>query len=164
MTPTKSRDLPLCDLYSALQLEFVSYFLRSKTYRKDFAESYRQICDRKREKIERISSRNNLPSIFNDLNAKERYLAKFFNESGIPNFTYKDEAIKIKMERWDKHYYFQKGCSVSFQDGDVTLVGQVVHNDKNNSVVSILDESNNPHERHYNNVCRIFSEEFFDFH
>jgi len=159
----KSRDIPLADLYSCLQLEFISYFLRAKTYRRDFAASYRDVCEVKREKIEKISSRNKLPSIFNDEHAKQRYISKFFNESGIPNFTYKDDDIKGKMSCWDKFYYFQRGCSVRFKVNEDVLIGQITRNDKDNCIVSIIDENKETRELHYNNVSRIFSEEFFSF-
>jgi hypothetical protein len=159
----KSRDIPLSELYSNLQLEFISYFMRAKTYRKEFAINYKKVCDVKREKIENISSKNNLPSIFNDSHAKQRYLDKFFNESGIPNFIYKDDLIKAKMGCWDKYYFFQKGCSVKFKDGCEVLIGQINHNDKNSCIVEITDENKAIRELHYNNICRIFSEDFFKF-
>jgi hypothetical protein len=162
-SPKKSRDIPLADLYSNLQLEYISYFLRSKTYRRDFSISYKEVCRVKKEKIDKISSRNNLPSIFNDEDAKKRYLDKFFNETGIPNFTYKDIEIRDKMSCWDKYYYFQRGSSVRFNDNSVVLIGQITKNDKDNSIVSIVDENNTEREFHYNNISRIFSENFFNF-
>lgn len=159
----KSRNIPLSDLYSCLQLEFISYFLRAKTYCKDFAAGYGEICIAKKEKIDKISEKNHLPSIFNDDHVKQRYLDKFFNEYGVPNFTYKDDQIKSKMNCWDRHYFFQKGCSVKFLCNEELLIGQVVHNDKNTCIVTVLDENNVPHDLHYNNISRIFSEDFFSF-
>ena len=118
MTESKSsRDLPLNELYTCLQLEYLSYFMRAKTYCKEFAENYRKVCLVKHEKIDKISSKNNLPSIFNDCHAKQRYLDKFLNEQGIPNFTYKDEEIREKMSCWDRHYFsiifpmFENNCN-----------------------------------------------------
>ena len=160
---TCSRNLPLADLYTALQLEFLSYFIRYKTYRRDFSVSYKQVCDVKREKIEKISSRNNLPSIFNDEHAKQRYMDKFFNESGIPNFTYKDDQIKEKMNCWDKHYFFQRGCSVRFRENEDVLIGQITSNDKDTSIVTLIDENQTPRELHYNNIARIFPDNYFNF-
>lgn len=163
MTEAKSRDLPLSDLYSCLQLEFLSYFMRGKTYCKEFAENYRKVCIVKKEKIDKISSKNNLPSIFNDQHAKQRYLDKFLNPQGIPNFTYKDEDIREKMSCWDRHYFFQKGCSVKFIDGEDVLIGQVIHNDKNSSIVCIMDENKVERELHYNNISRLFPDDYFTF-
>ena len=163
MVIVKSRDLPLSELYSNLQLEYLSYYVRSKTYCKEFVDNYSKICCSKRDKIEKISSKNNLPSIFNDDHAKQRYIDKFLNEQGIPNFTYKDDEIKDRMSCWDRYYFFQKGCSVKFKDGVDVLLGKVINNDKNSSIVYIIDENKTERELHYNNVSRLFPESFFNF-
>lgn len=158
-----SRNIPLTELYSQLQLEYLSYFLRSKIYCKDFAENYKKVCEVKREKIEKISSRNTLPSIFNDILMKERYLEKFLNRTGTPEFTYKDDIIRMKMERWDRNYYFCKGTSIKLTVENYTTLGIVSNNDKNLCILTVRDEFGIDHVVHYNNVCRIFPEDFFTF-
>lgn len=158
-----SRNIPLTELYSQLQLEYLSYFLRSKIYCKDFAENYKNVCQVKKEKIEKMSSRNFLPSIFNDTVTRERYLEKFLNKTGTPEFTYRDEVIRFKMERWDRNYYFCKGTSVKLTVDSYTILGVVLSNDKNLCILTLKDEFGVDHVVHYNNVSRIFPEDYFDF-
>ena len=158
-----SRDIPLSELYSHLQLEYISYFLRSKIYCRDFAENYRNVCGIKKEKIEKIATKNGLPSIFNDICCKERYLSKFFNQWGIPNFTYRDIEIEGKMGCWDRFYYFQRGCSVKFIVDDRVVLGYVTDNDKNTRIVSVLDDQNLSRDLYYDNVSRLFHADFFNF-
>lgn len=158
-----SRDIPLTQLYSQLQLEYLSYFLRSKIYCKDFAENYKKVCDQKKVKIEKISSPNALPSIFNNQDIKERYINEFLNPFGIPSFTYKDEAIEQKMSCWDRWYFFCKGTSVKVLIDDKIILGVVNFNDKTNNILVIEDEFKIKHTVHYNNVTRIFPEGFWNF-
>lgn len=159
----KSRDIPLSELYANLQLEYISYFLRSKVYCKDFAERYKTVCDAKKEKIDRISNRNSLPSIFNDEVEKERYIQMFLNPSGTPNFTYKDETIKAKMGCWDGHYYFFGGVSVKILIAGQVRLGVITHNSRYKKIATVIDEFKNEHVLHYNNITRIFPEDFFTF-
>jgi len=159
----KSRDIPLTQLYSQLQLEYISYFLRSKIYCKDFAENYRTICEAKKLKIDKISSRNTLPSIFNNEETKERYIKEFLNEFGVPSFTYRDAAIDKKMSCWDRWYYFCKGTSVKLSNDNSTVLGIVNHNDKTQCILNVIDEFKNEHTVHYNNVTRLFPEGFWSF-
>jgi hypothetical protein len=159
----KSRDISLVELYTALQNEYLSYYLRKKVYCKEFSVNYNAICLQKKDKIEKISSKNNLPSIFNDEHLKEDYLNKFINEAGIPNLTYKDEVIKKKMQCWDNWYYFTRGTSVKFKRNDRVELGVVLVNDKENCIVSIKDQNGLELDLHYSNVSRLFSEDFFNF-
>lgn len=163
MANTKSRDISLTELYSNLQTEFLSYYLRKKLYCKNFSENYSIVCDQKKEKIEKISAKNNLPSIFNDGSVKERFLSKFLNETGAPNFSYKDEDIKKKMSRWDKWYYFTKGTSVKFVNDGKTILGVIVANDKDSQIVTIKDEFNEEVDLHYSSITRLFPQDFFNF-
>lgn len=159
----KSRDISLTELYTVLQNEFLSYFIRKKLYCKEFSVNYDVVCNQKREKIEKISLKNNLPSIFNDKEMKERYLDRFLNETGVPNLTYKDEVIKKKMQRWDNWYYFTKGTSVKFKIDDRVELGVITSNDKDNCIVTIKSDQNQEFDLHYSNITRLFTAEFFDF-
>jgi hypothetical protein len=159
----KNRDIPLSEFYYNLQIEYLSYFLRSKIYCKPFSENYFKICEAKKEKIERISVKNNLPSIFNSDFSKNKFLERFMVEWGPPNFAYKDEEIQFKMQCWDRHYFFSKGVSVKFiLDGKV-LTASIWGNDKQNEIVTVIDENGVNRDLHYNNVSRIIPEDFFNF-
>lgn len=163
MAIQKTRNIPLSELYYNLQLEYISYFLRSKIHCKDFAENYKKICLAKREKIEKISLMNGLPSIFNDSEVKAKMLKDFLNDFGIPNFTYKDESTRSRNERWDRNFYFCKGTSVKLVVEEKTILGVIVNNDKNQRILVISDDNKIEHTVHYNNAARLFPEDFFTF-
>lgn len=158
----KSRDISLTDLYNCLQLEFIAYFVRKKIYQKEYAVNYNGVCTQKKEKIETISKKNNLPSIFNDNDSKNRYIQMFLNETGEPNFTYKDEDVKSKMGKWDNFYFFAKGTSVKFSQDNKVILGVVIHNDKANKILTIKDEFKNEQDLHYSSVTRLFPEDFWN--
>lgn len=158
----KSRNIPLIDYYQNLQLEFLSYHIRKKIYRKDFSDNYDKICTGKREKILGIASKNLLPSIFSSNEYLKKYLDMIIPEWGIPDFQYKDKAVENKMKKWDIHYYFIKGTSVKFLDCDQIKTGIVIKNDKNSEVLEIYShELDKSFYIHYSKVSRIFSQDFF---
>jgi len=160
----KSRNIPLTDYYSILQIEWLSYHIRRKLYRKDFADNYNKICEGKKIKIEGISKKNCLPSIFTDQTHLSRYIGQLIPEFGIPNFQYKDKETEAKMKKWDIFYYFSKGSSVKFICEDRFLIGVINKNDRNSEVLDIYcPETKENHFIHYSKVSRIFSEDFFKF-
>lgn len=82
----KSRHIPLGEFLDVLSKEYMVAFVRSKTYttvgnRKHWAK----VCQRKREKIEDISNRNNFPNIFNNKPTYIKYL-EMRNEDNLPLF------------------------------------------------------------------------------
>jgi len=159
----KSRNLSLVEFYSLLQLEWISYFVRSKIYKRDFADYYKKICKDKKEKIFSISRKNCLPNIFEDKNYLQKYLDQFLVDFGIPEFQYKDDKVKNKMSPWDRFYYFDKGVSVKFIRENKIEMGEIVYNDKKNSIVTVKsDDFDELYDLHYNNVCRLFPSDFFD--
>lgn len=158
----KSRDISLVDLYSNLQLEYISYFVRSKIYCKDHTENYKKVCKQKFEKIDIISRKNNLISIFNDVETKLKYINKFLNATGEPNFTYKDDEIRQKMSKWDNFYFFNKGTSVKFVINGEVKLGVITYNNKVDKILTVKDESSK-YELHYSCVTRLFSEDYFNF-
>lgn len=159
----KSRNIPLTEYYSVLQIEWLSYHIRRKLYRKDFIESYNRICSGKKDKIDGISKKNCLPSIFTDKVYRDKYISQLIPDFGIPNFQYKDKETEAKMKRWDIFYYFSKGTSVKFLEGDNLMMGTVNKNDRNSEVLEIYCfETNSCHYIHYSKVSRIFSEDFFN--
>lgn len=124
----KSRDLSLADYYEILQKEYISYHIRAKVYPEEYANKYRKYCVCKREKIEKISNKNGLPSIFNLMSLRQRFFDEFFNLYGLPNFEYRDEKSRHIMGRWDKEYWFGTGVSIKVKTEDEILVVTVHHN------------------------------------
>lgn len=163
MNSSKSRNIPLTSYYSNLQLEWLSYYIRSKIYRKDFADNYSQICAGKKEKILGISNKNLLPSIFSNKQILDKYLEELIPCFGTPNFQYKNKEVETKMKRWDVFYYFCKGTSIKFIDQEENIkTGVITKNDKNSEVLEVeCNENKQRYFLHYTKASRIFSEEFF---
>jgi len=159
----KSRDISLSDFFTILQVEWLSYWTRAKIYKKDFADNYAKICEGKRFKIESIAQRNNLPCIFTNSDYLKKYIDKFMPEYGLPNFQYKDQEIRDKMERWDKYYFFNKGCSVKFKYGGSIYTGVVAINKRKECMLVVNSPEFVELELHYNNVSKILPDNFFEF-
>lgn len=160
----KSRDISLTDLFNCLQLEYISYFVRKKIYQKEYSINYSNVCNQKKEKIDGIGQKNGIPTIFTNNETKKEFLSKFLNETGEPNFTYKDEEVKQKMGKWDSFYFFAKGVSVKFNKDNKVILGVIINNDKYNKILTIKsNELSEDIDLHYSSVTRLFTEDFFNF-
>lgn len=112
-TLPRTRIIPICDFYTRLQLEYLSYRMRALTYQRAFdKKKFDDICTKKREKIVQIALENRLPSIFNSEEQRVKYLSKFLNDGGCPNFCYRDDYQARVKGYYDKFYYFAEGSSV----------------------------------------------------
>jgi len=119
----KSRSIPMMDYYEALQMEFLSYYIRYLTYdRVQDKEKYLDFCKKKKDSIEKISLRNNLPSLFNSEKFKEKYFNKFLNSTGLPNMSYRDKYQKVHIGYWDKKYFFKEGIIIFYRDSEWEVV------------------------------------------
>lgn len=161
-TTVKSRDLSLTDFYSILQQEYISYYIRSKIYPAEYADKYKNYCICKKEKIEKISQKNSLPSIFNSKSIKDRFLAEFFTEYGVPNFQYRDENSVRIMGKYDKIYYFKEGVSIKIRDnGDMFTTVVVKNIASQNSIVATLNGVTRQFGYEY--ISRLISDNLTDF-
>lgn len=160
----KSRDIPITAYYTNLQLEYIGCKLRSEIYTRDFdKKKYSDICKGKKEKIENISTRNCLPSIFTSESSREKYIGKFFNEWGLPNFMHRDDHKRVVEGKWDQIYYFAEGVSVRIrtQKGDVKM-GRITDFDYKSKMVTV-DCGDDVMICDSCNVARILSNDFFNF-
>jgi len=109
-----NRKLSIISYFDKLQLEYIINELRRKIYHKKKDKTYySRVLEQKRQNIEDISSRNKLPSIFNDVNVKKLYYDKIYNEFGLPNFMYRSEAHRAEFELNDIQNYFLVGSEIS---------------------------------------------------
>ncbi len=159
---TKSRHLPLSDFYSILQLEYISYFVRSKIYPPEYAAKYSRYCDCKREKIDKIGDKNELPSIFNGEAVKNRYVDVFLNAYGLPNFEYRDENSVRIMGKWDRTYWFREGTRIKVRS-DSELVHTVIVKNLVNIESVIVNINRKPEQFGYDFITRIISDKLLDF-
>lgn len=158
----KSRDIPLSDFYTILQYEYISYYIRHKIYPQPYCEKYRKYCGFKKEKIEKISIKNSLPSIFTNKQIKEKYIKGFLNHKGLPNFEYRDDQSRSIMGFYDKVYWFSKGVSVradfAGESSVVVILENVPKQDKVIVKMGILNV-----DLSYNEITRIISDSLIDF-
>ena len=121
-TKQKTRNLSTFDYLEVLQTEYVVAQLRKKIYPhvkdKNF---YKRTMEHKQTKIEDIDSRNSLPTIFNDTKVKEAIYARVFLPQGLPNFHYKDEAVRAELEAKDIANYYSPEAEVKVVQRDGNL-------------------------------------------
>lgn len=118
----KSRDIPVNDLFSNLQLEWISYYLREKIYnRESDKQKFRDICRMKKEKIDAFERRNCIPSIFSSKPKMKKYITeKFLNQNGLPNFQYTPQNQE-SLYFWDCIHFFPRDIEIVI-DGTVFKV------------------------------------------
>ena len=91
----KSRNIPMTDLFEILQYEFLSYYFRFKLYmRQEDKDKFEKYCKQKKDTVEKLCTRHGLYSIFTKEEKKRKYLDQFMGQSGLPNFTYRDDYQK----------------------------------------------------------------------
>ena len=164
MKPRKDRDIPITDFYTNLQLEYLSYYMRGKIYKRpEDLKKFADICEKKREKIEGLSRKNCLPNIFNNELYRERYINLFIGEFGLPQFQYRDDYQRKVKGMWDRKYYFGEGVNVKVNINDLVDVGVVMSNDHEANKATIrLSMDKKEVTLLYDNIQRVFPERFFE--
>lgn len=89
----KTRNISIAEFFDVLQREYLINEWRGKVYYspKD-RRYYERVCGYKRQRVEDISNRNGLKSIFNDEGVLATYRDTLFDSNGKPKFdmTYED--------------------------------------------------------------------------
>ena len=104
-----ARNISTLEYFKILQMEYILYEVRSKIYPfgKD-REKFRNIMEYKKTKINDISDKNEIDSIFTNVSKKLDFLQKF-------NLEFLNGNIGTKK---DKYFYYFIGSDFSFK-GDV---------------------------------------------
>lgn len=157
----RTRIIPIGDFFTRLQVEYLGYRFRSLIYQRVFdKQKFEDICLKKKEKITQIALENCLPSIFNNQTQQKKYLEKFFNPYGLPNFTYRDDYQKNVKGYWDIYYYFIVGSSVRFISDNEVEIGRIKKCDtKDRSVIVEIEKKN--FVKGFDEVSRIFPSDFY---
>lgn len=101
---TKSRSLTKQEFFSIIQLEWISNKVRENIYERDCDKKrFNDICEMKKEKIDKYADRECVKSIFTSKEIKLKYIHRFLMD-GTVNFEYKDIFDKEKTGKWDKFY------------------------------------------------------------
>lgn len=163
----KSRNIPLMDYYDVLQFEFLSYYMRYLLYdkREIDRQKYFEFCKKKKQTIQNLSLRHSLPNIFTNEEFKLKKLHKFFNESGLPNFVYRDEYQKQHLNFWDKIYYFKQGADVIYTKSNTVwnIESNVCKFEGDSDFVCIQHEDKPIIRVHVSELKREFDLSTFDF-
>lgn len=134
----RSRKISFVEYFENLQKEYIVAELRYKIYPNEKDKKYykEREMNGKRQKIEDISARNNLENIFTSQYVKKKFYDQVYNQSGLPNFIYRDEMDKLKRGALDIYNYFSKSTPVTVIYNDCCLRGRVEGVDiKNDSVI-----------------------------
>jgi hypothetical protein len=130
MENTKSREIPITDLFHNLQLEWISYFIRSQIYeRKIDLKMFSDIIRMKKEKIDTFSLRNSIPSIFSKSEKLEKYLNEFYPKDNKLNFEYTPKN-RGWLTHWDKHYFYIFDTIVDYEGAEVKIIKNDTHSSK----------------------------------
>jgi hypothetical protein len=125
-----TRKITFKEFYECLQREYIVALIRGQIYLHKKDKDYYNLREsvKKKQTIVEISSRNNLPSIFNDKLVKERFLSEMLSEWGLPHFVYRSSTDRLQRRPKDVINYFQKGLGVlvKMPNGE-TQEGRIVY-------------------------------------
>lgn len=125
----KSRDLHLPDLFRLLQLEWITYKVRSVIYDRDCdIKKFNDILKMKEDKINKFALRNSVPSIFSSREKLDKYLELFYPTTGDnknkAQFQYTPNNIN-SYTMFDRLLFYRKGehvdvdgenCEITYND------------------------------------------------
>lgn len=125
----KTRNLSIFQYLDILQVEFIVAEFRKKIYHSVKSKSYYQeVMNFKKEKIEDISMKNGLPTIFNDKKVREeKYKSIYGNSFGFPNIPYRED-VDPKAEELrssDRYYYYSQGSEVKVKYIEEVVIGTI---------------------------------------
>ena len=159
----RTRIIPISDFFTRLQVEYLCYKFRAMIYQRPFdKKKFMDICEQKKQKILQIALENCLPSIFNNEEQRRKYLNKFFNQSGCPNFCYRDEYQQRVKGYWDIVYYFVIGSSVRVNVKGSIELGRILSCNIKGRTLMIKMEDGKQKEVQFENATRIFPSDFYD--
>lgn len=108
----KDRDISILEYFKALQQEYLYFEVKSKIYPSSKDKAYfKKVMEYKKNKIEDISNKNNLDSIFNSEAILEDFVLDFFDEFGNPK----------RLGKRDWYFYYKLGSDFSYDGKGVKL-------------------------------------------
>lgn len=142
----KDKNQSILEFFEVLQLEYFICEIRKKIYisQKD-KNYYKRVMDFKKNKIEDLSLKNGIPSIFSDEELRIDFIKKTYPKLGLPEFIkcYNNTKLAIWTENDNNHYYLT-GKDIKIVIDDTILVGVLEKVDLKNcfGIVKIRKESN----------------------
>lgn len=124
----KDKNQTIIEFLEALQNEYVVAELRSKIYPKQKDKRYwkDRVMQGKKDKIQQIAERNNLPTIFNDQRVKDTVYFNIYDISGFPKFVYKNDEERQELEDKDFNNYYMHNTEFKIdQNGTIAYIKNV---------------------------------------
>lgn len=119
----RSREGAHRDFLMKLQLEYLTQKLRSFIYTEEYSKVASEIARKKRLKIEELSEKFGIETIFSDGFDVADFVEKnFWNPFGLPNFQYKDEEQKRIQHNYDCWYMFYRGSRVMYRGKEMRVL------------------------------------------
>lgn len=118
-----TRKLTPYEYYERIQVEYLCAVLRSKIYKSSEDRGFwSRVAEGKRVKIDNISEKNNLPSIFTDTDMLSEFENRLYRKDTYPLFVYRDETHRLEQEPFDLVYYYHKGSEIRYLwEGEVKI-------------------------------------------
>lgn len=122
----KTRRQSVYEYFEALQLEWIVADLRYRisTKIKD-KEFWRRVKEGKKVTIETIADRNQLPTIFTDLDMRAELEKRVYRNNTYPNFLYRNEEDKEAQGYWDLFHYYKHNADIRFEHFGEVRVGKI---------------------------------------
>jgi hypothetical protein len=145
MGKIKNRDIPITEYLDILQHEYIIAGLRHKIYPKISDRAFwEKVMNGKKKKIEDICFRNKIDSIFTSEEELRRIYGLVYNESGLPNFLYKDDEQRFGIEGYpgleetDIENYYSLGSDVRIDEPDEErILGKITGYTKNRKQIKV---------------------------
>lgn len=143
MCENKSRNLSVAEYFLVAQKEYLIFEFKRKIYHNPSDKRYfKRVMKYKKEKIENISKRNRLNSIFNSSEKMEEVRNHLFDKLGKPKFDLSEKDIDN---------YFSPGNEFSYK-GEIWILDQI----NNNGKLTIYSKSSQCFEEvDKTEICRI---------
>ena len=165
-TIIKDRDIPIGDYITLMQYEYISYMVRTRLWSNPLdKDKFKDIAAKKKIKIEKITSKNSIPTIFSNEKIKDQMLDSFFTEWGLPKFKYRDDYQrhgKKGRNYWDRYYYYRVDRDVKVKTDEGISIGKIVAYDCDRDIVTINCKDLGIIEMESVYVSRILSTKFFE--
>ena len=115
----KDRHISILDYFNVLQSEYLLYELRSKIYpSSEDKVKFKEVLFFKKQKIEDISSKNDLVSIFETDEFRKEKLNELFGGNCVPSV----------FSKRDTYFYYSIGSDFSFKGVGVKLYSYDLEN------------------------------------
>jgi hypothetical protein len=109
----KDRHISILEYFNRLQLEFLLYELRSKIYpAAEDKVKFKRVLQFKKDKIDDISKKNTLVSIFDDEIMKREMVDALFGNENMPS----------DFNKRDKYFYYFVGSDFSYNRQGCKLI------------------------------------------